>query len=198
MEKSDNDASTDAERQPFVEMEVEEPALTRGGATLIYVSSMIGGSLISLPFAFYQLGLVFGTILLIINGLITINRAWLYLMSKDLIPGKPESMFEIGYYLFGRKSIFFIAAMILIWSAGICLIVTIVLGETWGSLMEDIFSLSEKSSWIGVMIMNKPFWCVFVGIVLAPVIVKKELKEMHFVSIALFVSLVVMCATLIA
>lgn len=137
--------------------------------------------------------------MLIVNGLVTINRAWLYLKSKDLIPGKPESMFEIGYYLFGRKSIFFISAMILIWSAGICLIVTIVLGETWGSLMEDIFSLdAETSGWFGVLVMNKPFWCVFVGIVLAPVIVKKELKEMHFVSIALFVCLVVMCCTLLA
>ena len=123
-----------------------ENSLSVWGAVLIIISTMIGGSIVTLPFAFYQLGLVFGTAFMIFNAFLTANRAWIYLKTKDLIPGQPESMFEIGYYLLGRKSIFIISIVIFLNSFGVCIAMFILVGKTMGSLTKDIFSISSTSN----------------------------------------------------
>ena len=106
---------------------------------LIIISTMIGGSIVTLPFAFYQLGLVCGTAFLVFNAFLTINRSWIYLKAKDLIPGKPESMFEIGYYVMGRKSVFLISTVIFLQSMGISIVMFILVGKTMASVTTDIF-----------------------------------------------------------
>jgi hypothetical protein len=37
-----------------------------------------------------------------IVALLTINSTWLYLKAKDLVMGKPESLYELGYVILGR------------------------------------------------------------------------------------------------
>ena len=67
------------------EQQNTENSLSVWGAVLIIISTMIGGSIVTLPFAFYQLGLVFGTAFMIFNALLTANRAWIYLKTKQNI-----------------------------------------------------------------------------------------------------------------
>ena len=157
---------------------------------------MIGGSIVTLPFAFYQLGLVCGTGFMIFNAFLTINRAWIYLKTKDLIPGKPESMFEIGYYVLGRTSVFLISIVIFLTSFGICIVMFILVGKTMASLTKDIFTLSESSNWFGRLTIKNEFWSIFLGFCLSPIMLRKELKEMHAVSMALFLAVCILIITL--
>jgi len=56
-----------------------------------------------------------------------------------LIPGKPESLYEIGYMLFKRSSIFIISACLAINSLGLCMVYFIIFGKTSGSIVYSLF-----------------------------------------------------------
>jgi len=61
---------------------------------------------------------------------------------KDMLPGKPESLFEIGFWLFKRPSIFFIAFILLINSLGLVIVYFIVYSTTMESIFNDLFGLT--------------------------------------------------------
>ena len=71
---------------------------TIGGA-LAVISTIIGGGIVGLPFAIYMLGLVFGVSLNLLVVYMTYISGILYLCLRDLIPGTPNSLYEIGYIL---------------------------------------------------------------------------------------------------
>lgn len=71
---------------------------TTGGALAI-VSTIIGGGIVGLPFAILSLGLVVGILLNISVCYFTFLSGILYLSLRELIPGKPNSLYEIGYML---------------------------------------------------------------------------------------------------
>jgi amino acid permease len=64
------------------------------------VSTIVGGGIVGLPYAIQQMGLYCSSIIMVIFALHQLNTSWLYISSKDLIEGKPESIYEIGYMLF--------------------------------------------------------------------------------------------------
>jgi amino acid permease len=117
----------------------EDHALTVFGGILTIISTILGGGIVGLPYGFYQLGMFPGAIFMITMGLLTINSSWLYIKSKDLIPGKPESLYEIGYMLFKRSSIFIISACLAINSLGLCMVYFIIFGKTSGSIVYSLF-----------------------------------------------------------
>lgn len=55
--------------------------------------------------------------------------------SKDLAPGRPESYYEIGYMVLGRKSIFVNALLIFILCFGVMMIYFIVFADITRSLV---------------------------------------------------------------
>jgi len=59
----------------------------------------------------------------------------LYLKTKDLIPDQPESLFEIGYMVMGRKAIFIIATIQVINALGLMMIYFVVFGDTSAQLI---------------------------------------------------------------
>ena len=71
------------------------------------------------------------------------NTSWLYLKTKDLLPGKPESIFEIGYILFERKSIFVISVVLVLNSLGLVMVYFINFAKIMASLCQDIFLITE-------------------------------------------------------
>ena len=105
-------------------------ALTTFGAVLTVVSTMVGGGIVGIPYAFLQMGLIISLALMIFTVLITINQTWLYLQVKDLIPGKPESLYEMGYMLMKRKSIFLISIILNVNSLGLVMVYFIVYSST--------------------------------------------------------------------
>ena len=81
---------------------------TMGGALAI-LSTIVGGGIVGLPNAMLVLGLFVGIPLNALVCFITFLSGIVYLGLRDLIPGRPNSLYEIGYMLQGRKSIFLVA-----------------------------------------------------------------------------------------
>lgn len=88
-----------------------EEGLTTFTGILAMISTCVGGGIVGLPYSMYHFGLPTALVMNVITMTITCYSAYLYLKTKDLIPDKPESLFEIGYMVMGRKSIFLIATI---------------------------------------------------------------------------------------
>ena len=88
-----------------------EEGLTTFTGILAMISTCIGGGIVGLPYAMYHFGIPVALVMNCITATITCYSAYLYLKTKDLIPDKPESLFEIGYMVMGRRSIFLIAGI---------------------------------------------------------------------------------------
>jgi len=93
-------------------------------------------------------------------------------------------MFELGYMLFARSSIFMISVMIMSNALGLCMVYFIVFSETMGSIFDDLLHL-DPDHWLE----RKQTWILALGVALLPVILMRELQELHIVSVALFCAL---------
>ena len=111
---------------------VGEHGLTTFTGVLAILSTIIGGGIVSIPYAFVGIGLPFGICLNFLGVINTIFSIDLYLAAKDLIPDKPESYYEIGYMVIGRGSIFLVGFIQFINSLGLLLLYFIVFGDTTG------------------------------------------------------------------
>src|SRR6056300_1106951 len=72
-----------------------EEGLTVFTAILAMISTIIGGGIVGLPFSFFWFGIPLAILLNLVVVLLTSLSARLYLATKDLIPDKPESLYEI-------------------------------------------------------------------------------------------------------
>jgi amino acid permease len=123
--------------------------LTKIGAALALISTIVGGGIVGLPFAFYYTGLGLGVLLLVLMAIQTVYSVKLYLAAKDFLPGLPESLFEIGFILYKRSSIFYICAIIIVNSFGLMMIYFIVFGDTLSSLVRNLSSSVDENSFFG-------------------------------------------------
>lgn len=116
----------------------EEHGLTIFGGVLSIISTILGGGIVALPWSFYMLGIYPAIIMMIMMAALTVNSTVLYLKAKDLTPGKPESIYELGYILMKRSSIFLISGILTLNGLGMCMIYFIIFGNTIGSIVASI------------------------------------------------------------
>jgi amino acid permease len=121
-------------------------ALTVFGAVLTIVSTIVGGGIVGLPYAFLELGLWISLGSMVLVAIQTMNSIWIYLKAKDLIPAKPESLYELGYILLGRKSIFFISACLTLNSFGLCMVYLIIFSDTMKSICKDVWDVTDEDT----------------------------------------------------
>lgn len=167
------------------------------GGALAIISTIVGGGIVGLPLAMLTLGLLVGISLNALICYITFLSGIVYLALRDLIPGKPNSLYEIGYMVQGRKSIFLVALIQTVNSTGLMLIYFIVFGSTAGQFVGGFTGYALDEIWY----TSKWFYIVVLGISLSPVIVKKELAELEWLSILLGASLalfLILCITLLS
>ena len=174
----------------------ESHALTTAGGVFSTMAVFIGGGIVTLPNAFYTTGLYIGLGIILCVGCLTVNRAWLYMKTKDFIPGKPESMYEIGYYLFGRKIIFVISFMLALLNFGTIIGLLKIFGGICSSLVRDIFSVDDKSSSILVFLTNENFWMIALCLAIMPICLMKEIEELYIVTVLLFAAIMAFFFTL--
>ena len=69
--------------------DVDDPSETRGltifQAALSFLSGIIGGGIVGLPYSMYHAGIPMGLILNLLFGFLTIYSAILYLEAKDMV-----------------------------------------------------------------------------------------------------------------
>jgi amino acid permease len=109
------------------------------------MSALIGGGICGMSYNIYYVGNYWTMAFFFISATQTINRTWLYLEAKDMVPGKPESFFEIGYILLGRKSIFMICVIIVFNSIIGTTPVLILAAKTFSQFFENILMASGSN-----------------------------------------------------
>jgi len=112
--------------------------LTQLSGAMALVSTCVGGGIVGIPLASYNLGLPLAVVLQGLVVIITIVSASVYLALKDIIPDKPESLYEIGYMVIGRPSIFLLAIVLIINAFGLCMLYFIVFGDTAKAFVASI------------------------------------------------------------
>jgi amino acid permease len=94
-----------------------------------------------------------------------------------MIEGKPESLFEIGYMLFSRRSIFFISGIFALNAFGLCMVYFITFSEIVKSLFRDIYGVAEGETIEGFagLLCTKETWVIILACFMLPICLKKEL-----------------------
>ena len=80
----------------------------------------------------YNLGLPLAMFLQVVVIIVTHSSSNLYLWIKDIVPDSPTSLYEIGYMIVGRASIFLLGSVFFLNSVGLCMIYFMVFGDTGG------------------------------------------------------------------
>ena len=128
LDNSENNSNTKA-----------KAGLTTFEAALAYISTIIGGGIVGLPFSMIHTGIPAGLILNLFMLLSTWYACFLYFSTIELVPIPVESLYEIGFVVLGRKSIFMISIILTLASAGLIMIYFIVFGDTFSSIVRDLF-----------------------------------------------------------
>ena len=110
---------------------------------LAILSTCVGAGIVGLPQAMYNLGLPLAMFLQVLVIIVTHSSSNLYLWIKDIVPDSPESLYEIGYMIVGRASIFLLGSVFFLNSVGLCMIYFMVFGDTGGQLAAS-FTDTEK------------------------------------------------------
>ena len=110
----------------------------------------------------------------------------MYLYIKDIVPDHPDSLYEIGYMIMGRASIFLLASILIINALGLCMIYFIVFGDTAGQLAASFTAAEHLGT---VWYTSRWAYSVPLAALLLPICLKKELAEFAWISYVLFISL---------
>jgi amino acid permease len=159
--------------------------LTTWSGALALISTIIGGGIVGLPFAFYYLGIPLALAFNVLAVLMTRESGRLYLAMHALVPDRPDSLYEIGYMLSGRSTIFVNAIICVVNSIGLMMIYFIVFSETMGQLVGSFWDKNLGEAWYA----DKPTYVIGLGILLIPVVIKKELAELEWLATLLFCSI---------
>ena len=159
--------------------------LTTFTGVLAVISTIIGGGIVAIPYSFVSFGIPLAVLMNIVAVALVTGSVVIYLRVKDIIPDHPESLYEIGFLVIGRSAIFIVALIQFILSFGLMLVYFIVFGDTAGQLLANVFNNGDTVGWQ----FQRSFYVALLGLPMTPVILKKELAELEWLSWVLFGSL---------
>ena len=114
----------------------------------------------------YNLGLPLAMFLQVVVIIVTHSSSNLYLWIKDIVPDSPTSLYEIGYMIVGRASIFLLGSVFFLNSVGLCMIYFMVFGDTGGQLAA---SFTENEKLESVWYTSRWFYDVILAGLLLPI-----------------------------
>jgi len=162
---------------------------------LALVATNVGGGILGLPFAFYRMGLPVGLSFCAFVAFMCHISSMMYLMTKDLTPGKFQSAYEIAYLLFGRLSIFVVCIIQWLNNYGAILLYYIIIGETVSTLSRQVLTNAAEGKsfaqlerelqeypWLTQVATSKMTGIIIVGTVHISAIFKRQLHELRCMS----------------
>lgn len=183
---SGNIQTLNSSKPPFSPIKGSEyHGMSVNEAAIALVCTCIGGGILAMPLSLFNCGIPMGVLLNVLCSLCVYKTCKLLSFCNFLIPGKPESYYEIGYLLLGRKSIFYISSMVFFLCLGLMMIYLIFLGDIAASLMKQ---LVLEESYEGMF--SRPAVYIFIiWAVNLPFSVKKEVKELKGMSLLMIACL---------
>lgn len=158
--------------------------MTMFEAALAIVSTIVGGGIVGVPYSLLHAGIPFGIFLHFIVAASCSYSCLLYIRAKDLIPIHVESMYEIGFSVMGRFSIYVCSIVIWVASVGLMMIYFIVFGDIAASISKQII-FDDKDNFFA----SRSFFVLVLGLCLTPLVCKRALKELKCISILLFIAI---------
>ena len=106
-----NDSTMDQTSDAAPLGDQEKKSLNSFEAGQALLSAIIGAGIVGVPFAMISTGIPLGIFLLVAIGALCSYTGYIYITCKDLSPTYAESLFELGYVVLGKPSIYFIAVI---------------------------------------------------------------------------------------
>lgn len=140
------------------------------GAMLTIVGTIIGGGIVGIPFATLQTGIWLVLAVHALNFVWGLYSVHLLLEAKNI--SGLASFSELGFYCFGRASIFIINGLIVLAQCGMPIVYFMIIGDIGHGLLDKIVGL--RGTWWE----NKQFPILVVGVLLFYFAIKKEIQEL--------------------
>ena len=183
----------DEEFLPFEnELDQDQEGLSVFGAALAIISTMIGGGIISVPYAMTAPGFQNGIIINLIILSFMIVCTYFYMKAKDYLGF--SSISELSYICFGRVSVFMINMLIAFVIFGILILYMLLFSKISVSLIEPYIqkdgSIKEK------VLTSKVTYIILVTLLTFPLLLKRNLGELKFQSRILFAGVITLLVAL--
>lgn len=150
---------------------------------LTIVGTIIGGGIVGIPFATLQTGIWLVLIVHFLNFVWGIYSVSLLLEAKDI--SGLSSFSELGYYCFGRASIFIINGLIVLAQGGMPIVYFMIVGDIGNGLLEKIDGIN------GTFWSSRQFSILVVAILLFFFAIKKEIQELKGAGFVLLTGVII-------
>ncbi|KAJ2161471.1 hypothetical protein GGF46_001410 [Coemansia sp. RSA 552] len=173
-------ASIASER--FFEEDVEEPTGTILSSSINLANTILGSGMLSMPNAMASLGLVFGSLVILLSA--CTSGLGLYLLSRCArrTSGRDSSFFAVSKLTYPRAAVFFDAAI-----AVKCFGVSISYLIIFGDLMPEI---ADAFGFKAQLMLSRNFWITFAIILLAPLAFQRRLDALKYTSFTALLAVV--------
>ena len=122
------------------------------GTILALLASNLGPGIVAIPFALYHMGLILGPLFVVFIGVASHLSMILYVKTKELMPYKSNSIWEVAYIMFGRSSLFVNCGTMFANSWSICVVSYIVIADTISSIFHMELLTGDKQ------VYETPHW----------------------------------------
>ena len=150
---------------------------------LTLIGTRMGGGIVGIPYATQQIGFLTALCFQIVYSIMAVFAIFLLLKVREITGD--TSLSSIGYYCYGRISIFFINSMIAVGQLGFVVIFFIVFGDVAGGLIEKI-NTSGISFW-----SSRWFTHTILAIWMLYLILKKEIHQLKYAGFSLLILIIV-------
>ena len=156
---------------------------------LTIIGTIVGGGIVGIPFSTLKIGIWLALVVHILNLVGGLYSVYLLLEAKD-ITGL-ASFSELGYFWFGRLSIFMINILVSMTQLGLTIIYFMIIGSIGNGLFKYFF-LNEFTSAYGTQIT-----IILAAIILLYFSIKKEIQELYTAGFLLLAGVIIFMITMI-
>jgi amino acid permease len=157
-------------------------------ATFNLSATIIGGGVLSLPYAFSKTGLWLGTLLMVIAAVMTERSLFLLCLCSRLTGATTYG--EVGEAAFGPWMEYFVSGLLGIFLLFVIIAYMVLAGDIWSSLVQIAVGLDNPPP-------NKDLVLVAILILIAPCLVQGSLHALRFNCYIGFASVSILCIALV-